>query len=61
MSPIARTLVNRFKEPSSWAGFASFAALVGMSTPLYAALTMSLSGACALVAFFLPEGPEGQK
>lgn len=55
MNPIARTLVNRFREPSSWAGFASFAALVGISSPVYAALTLTVSGVCALAAILIPE------
>lgn len=55
MNPIFRAFVNRFKEPSSWAGLSSFAAVVGISSPLYGAIALTGSGVCALVAFLLPE------
>ena len=55
MNPALRAIVNRFKEPSSWAGFASFAMLVGVTQPLYAAIALTGSGVCALAAFLLPE------
>jgi hypothetical protein len=58
MNPAIRAIVNRFKEPSSWAGFASFAALVGITQPVYAAITLAVSGACAMAAVFLPENKE---
>lgn len=55
MNPVIRMFVNRFKEPSSWAGFSSFAAVVGITTPLYGAIALTGSGVCALIAFLLPE------
>lgn len=55
MNPALRAIVNRFKEPSSWAGFATFASLIGVTAPAYAAITLAVSGACALAAVFLPE------
>lgn len=58
MNPIARVIVNRFKEPSSWAGFSSFAALLGITSPLYGAIALTGSGICALVAFLLPENKD---
>ncbi len=56
MNSALRAIVNRFKEPSSWAGFSTFAALVGVTQPVYAAITLAVSGVCAVAAILLPEG-----
>ena len=55
MNATARYLINRFKEPSSWAGMGGFAALVGVTQPVYAAIALTGAGICGLLSFFLPE------
>lgn len=57
MHPALRAIVNRFKEPSSWAGFGTFAALIGITSPVYAAITLTVSGVCSVIAVVLPEKP----
>ena len=57
MNTAARYLINRFKEPSSWAGLGGFAALVGVTQPVYAAIALTGAGLCGLLSFFLPEQP----
>lgn len=50
-------LANRFKEPSSWAGLAALAALLGVNVDAGVIQDIGLIGAgvAGLVAFFLPE------
>ena len=51
-------ILHRGKEPSTWAGFAGLAAAVGVSQPLFAAVSAALVGIFSLVAVFLTEkGP----
>lgn len=50
-------LVHRFSEPSSYAGLSALFALLGVAIPgaLIQAITLTLSGVCGVVAFFMPE------
>jgi len=50
-------LVHRFSEPSSYAGLSALFALLGVAIPgaLIQAITLTLSGVCGIVAFFMPE------
>lgn len=51
------SLANRFKEPSSWAGIAAVASVVGihLDPNLAQALTLLGAGVAGVVAFFVPE------
>lgn len=48
-------LVNRLKEPSTYAGFAGIAGAVGISSPTYAVVTGAVAGVAGLVAIFVPD------
>lgn len=50
-------LAERFSEPSSWAGIASGAALLGFSLPpgVVQGITLIGAGVACLAAFFLRE------
>lgn len=51
-------LIDRFKEPSSWASLAAGLGVVGVSLPPGAVQGLSYVGAgiCVLLGFFLKEG-----
>lgn len=48
-------VLDRAKEPSSWAGLSGLAAAAGVSLPAYNATTTAIAGVAALIAFFLKE------
>lgn len=48
-------LLNRAKEPASWAGLSGIAMAVGVSEPTYATVTTAIAGVSGLAAFFLKE------
>lgn len=48
-------IVTRLKEPSTYAGFAGLALAVGISAPLYTAVTTFVAAAAGLVAVFVAE------
>ena len=52
-----RGLLNRFKEPSSWAGIAVLVSTVAPNVPSSAIQTgiTTAAGICALAAFFVKE------
>jgi hypothetical protein len=52
-----KALLNRFKEPSSYAGLAGILALVGVNIDagMVQSVTFLLAGAAGVVAFFLPD------
>jgi hypothetical protein len=58
MKPNLHQLAERFKEPSSWAGIAGIAAVVGftMDAGLMQSAIYIAAGIAGLVAFFTPEG-----
>lgn len=47
----------RFSEPSSYAGLATVAGMLGLSVPpgVMQSASLILAGACGIVAFFMPE------
>lgn len=57
MSDVVQKLADRFKEPSSWAGLASIAAMAGvhLDPGLAQAVTYVGAGLAGLIAFFAPE------
>jgi hypothetical protein len=48
-------LLDRAKEPSTYAGLASIAAAFGVSQPVYAAVTTAIAALAGVVAIFLKE------
>lgn len=48
-------ILTRGKEPSTWAGFAGLAGAVGVSQPLFAAVSATLVGIFSVVAVVLSE------
>lgn len=55
MMQTALSLLERFKEPSSWAGFAGLAAAAGVSAPAYSVIATVGAALCGAVAFVLRE------
>lgn len=51
------SILNRFKEPSSWAGFAALLAIAGIHLPEAVNAQIGAVGAavCGLLAVILPE------
>lgn len=47
-------LIHRLKEPSTWAGMASFLAALGVSTELSNVIVGACAGLAALVAMAAP-------
>lgn len=52
-------IIERLKEPSTWAGFAGLAAAVGISTPLYTGISAVGVAIASLVAVLVSEKSEG--
>ena len=48
-------ILDRAKEPSSWAALTGVAAAVGVSAPAYAAVSTAIAGVAGALAFFLKE------
>jgi hypothetical protein len=48
-------VLNRLREPSTYAGFAGLAAAVGIAEPLYQAIAAVIMAAAGLAAIFLSE------
>lgn len=48
-------LVDRLKEPSTWAGLAGIAASFGIAAPLYATISAAGMAIAGIIAVFLPE------
>lgn len=48
-------IVARLKEPSTYAGFAGIALAVGISAPLFTAVTTFMAAAAGLIAIFVAE------
>lgn len=54
----AAYILNRAKEPSSWAGLSGFALTAGISEPAFAVGTTAVAGVAGLLAFILKEQPK---
>lgn len=48
-------IVERLKEPSTWAGFAGLAASIGIAEPLYAAVSAVGVAVAGLLAVLISE------
>ena len=48
-------VLNRLREPSTYAGFAGLAAAVGIAEPLYQAIAAVVMAVAGLAAIFLSE------
>lgn len=48
-------ILNRFREPSSFAGFSFLFTAAGLSVPEVQAVAQLLAGIAAVLAVFLPE------
>ena len=55
---IVSFLVNRLKEPSTYAGFAGIALAFGLSSEEWSAIANAVAGLAGLAAVFLIEAPE---
>lgn len=49
-------LIERLKEPSTFAGFAGLALAVGVSMPLYTAVSTAVAGVFGVLAVLKREG-----
>lgn len=54
---IVSFLVNRLKEPSTYAGFAGIALAFGLSSEEWSVITTAIAGLAGLAAMFLIEAP----
>jgi hypothetical protein len=54
---IVSFLVNRLKEPSTYAGFAGIALAFGLSDAEWSAIATAVAGLAGLAAVFLIEAP----
>ena len=54
---IVSFLVSRFKEPSTYAGFAGIALAFGLSDAQWATISTAVAGLAGVVAMFLSEAP----
>jgi hypothetical protein len=50
-------LVNRLKEPSTYAGFAGLALALGLSDAEWVAVSTAVAGLAGVIAVFLSETP----
>jgi hypothetical protein len=48
-------LINRLKEPSTYAGFSGIALALGVSAPLYSAVTTLVAAVAGLAAILMSE------
>ncbi|MGY0794307.1 hypothetical protein ACW7BJ_33585 [Azospirillum argentinense] len=55
MKKLLLYVLDRAKEPSSWAGFVGIAAGAGIAAPAYTAVTGAIAGVAGLAAFLLKE------
>ena len=54
---IVSWLLNRLKEPSTYAGFSGIALSFGLSDTEWSAISLAVAGLAGVVAIFLPEKP----
>lgn len=55
-----KTLINRLKEPSTYAGLAGMAAALGLGADDWQTVSMALAGIFGVVAMLLGEKSIGQ-
>lgn len=55
MKNLCLALLDRAKEPSSWAGLSGIAMAVGVSEPVYTTVSAAIAGVAGLLAFILKE------
>ncbi len=55
MRKLAIRILDRLKEPSTYAGLAGVAGAIGMSEPMYGAITAAVAGICGVAAMVLKE------
>lgn len=48
-------VLDRLKEPSTWAGLAGIAASLGIAAPVYATISAVGIAIAGVIAIFLPE------
>ena len=53
-------LVNRLKEPSTYAGFAGIALAFGLSDTEWATVSTAIAGLAGVAAMFLSEAPKAE-
>ena len=53
-------LIQRLREPSTWAGIAALGLLIGLPAGTIEAVGQIVGGVAALGAIFLPEGEKGE-
>jgi hypothetical protein len=60
MNPNEWKLIDRFKEPSSWAGIGVLLSTIGVNVPsgLVQAISLLGAGACVLLSVLLKEGKQ---
>jgi hypothetical protein len=51
-------IVNRLKEPSTWAGISIFATMFGVPPGTFDLIHMVIAGVAGLAAMALPESPK---
>jgi hypothetical protein len=56
----ALRLIQRLREPSTWAGIAALGLIFGLPHGTIEAVGQIIGGAAALGAIFLPEGNKGE-
>lgn len=54
-----KNILNRAKEPSTWAGLSVLAALFGVPLEHYQAVATAIAGVAGAVAVFMPEKKAG--
>ena len=52
-------LIDRLKEPSTWAGFAGIAMLMGLSTDQFNLYVQAITGVLAFMAIIMKETTHG--
>lgn len=56
---IAKFILHRLKEPSTYGGFSGLALALGVSGQLYSAVSAAIAGVAGLVAILLSENNKG--
>jgi hypothetical protein len=54
-------IVDRLKEPSTWAGLAGLALIFGLPQEVFLEYVTAITGALAFVAIVMKEGDKGEE